>query len=384
VWRTIAGGMGQPQWSPECVAWLMQNVYNMWQFYPDEAYLRTMIYPMMREAALFYSHPEILVLDTVSGRLVMAPTFSSEHGPMWGGGTFQQQLLWQLFTDVIEAATILDVDAELRATLTALIPRLSDEGQAGPVPIGPFSGQSGGVGGGRDAANANAPGVKEWWWETKYLQFGDGELIPSTDALHRHLSHLVGLYPGNLITRHTPEWMEAAINSLNIRGDGATGWSRGKKTNLWARTGDGNRAYRIYDGLIRSATFENMKGYHSGPYFQIDGSLGGTAGVAEMLLQSHAGYIHPLPALPDAWPKGSVKGLTARGGFVVDMEWNNKTLTSLQITSSAGKPCTIYLGTNPSLIRVNGSIQGLVIDPIQKTATFPTVKGGTYVITLVR
>jgi len=323
-------GSGYCQYSPESGMWLIQNVYNMYQYYPDEKYLRSKIYPMLRECALFFSHEEVLVDDPVSGRKVMSPTHSSEHGPMWGGGAFQQQLLWQLFTDTIEAAEILDIDEELRVKLAYLLPLLR------PVEIGEKSGL--------DAT----PGIKEWWWETAYGESAAGK-IPAFDPGHRHNSHLVALYPGNIITKDTPETMNAAISSMNARGDGATGWSRGMKTCLWARTGDGDRAYKIFHGLITDATLPNMWDYHYGlgnpdtsiGIFQIDGNFGGTAGMAEMLLQSHAGYIEPLAALPSVWPSGTVNGLTARGGFVIDLKWENMELNEMTITSTVGKPCII-------------------------------------------
>ncbi|MCI8525231.1 MAG: hypothetical protein HFF17_04780, partial [Oscillospiraceae bacterium] len=372
--NTIAGDDGgYPQYSPESAMWMMQNIYNMYQYYPDEAYLRGHIYPIMKEAALFYSDPEVLVEDPASGRMVMSPTYSSEHGPMWGGDTFQQQLLWQLFSDVVEASEILNVDADFRAALKALLPKLSAEGDEGPVPIGETSGKG--------ANNQTAPGVKEWWWETGYIQTASGS-VPTADAAHRHLSHLVGLFPGNLITKDTEEWMEAAIGSLTARGDAATGWSRGMKTNLWARTGDGNHAYKIFDGLIADATLNNLWDYHTGPYFQIDGNLGGTAGMIEMLMQSHAGYIEPLPALPDAWPGGKVTGVTMRGGFTVDMTWEDHCVTDMTITSTAGQPCTVkYLNADGDAQFVMVTCDGV---PVRVTAekngaaTFQTVKGGVY------
>jgi len=365
---------GHANYAPESGAWLMQNIYQIYQFYPDETLLRDRIYPLLRETALFFSHPDILVDDPVSGRKVLAPSYSSEHGPMWAGGTFQQQLLWQLFTDTVEAASILKVDAEFCQKLVELIPKLSDKGTLGPVPLSPLSGRSDGVG--TINGGGNAIGVKEWWWETAYCRVAPYEtsskmerhqsnaqlgIIPNSEAEHRHLSHLVGLYPGNLITKETPLWMEAAKNSLNIRGDAATGWSRGKKTNLWARTGNGNRAYKILDGLIGDATFENLWDFHEGwapgattgdGIFQIDGNFGGTAGMAEMLLQSHAGYLEPIPALPDAWQSGVVKGLTARGGFVVDIHWKAKELTGLSIISNAGKDCVVRLPHGQNLVAV--------------------------------
>ena len=363
---------GHAHYAPESAAWMMQNVYNLYQFYPDVALLRERIYPMLKETAKFFSHPNILIDDPVSGRKVMAPSYSSEHGPMWAGATFQQQLIWQLFTDTIEASEILELDADFRMELAKLKASLSSLGEDGPVPIGSLSGRSGGIG--TINGGGNAVGIKEWWWETGYYKTAPyataspnskhqadakAGIIPNTEVEHRHLSHLVGLFPGNLITKETPVWMEAAINSLNIRGDAATGWSRGKKINLWARTGDGDRAYKIFKGLLTDATFENLWDFHTGSagegtpedgIFQIDGNLGGAAGMAEMLLQSHAGYLEPLPALPQNWASGVAFGLTARGGFVVNMKWDHQKLTFLEISSTAGHKCCVKLNDSVEIL----------------------------------
>ena len=350
---------GHSQYAPESAAWLALSISDIYKYYPDSTLLRDRIYPLLRETAMFFSDPQILVDCPVSGRKVMSPSYSSEQGPMWAGATFQQQLLFMLFRDVVCYAAVLNIDEtedkQFIDKLKAILPQLN------PVPIGHNSGSSdtsaeaGTVGGG------NVPGVKEWWWEVGYgqVQSADGVVtIPNFDPKHRHLSHLVGLFPGSLITIDTPEWMEAARNSMNIRGDGATGWSRGKKINLWARVQDGNRAYNIFEGLLSDATLPNLWDYHAGIFtgssndgrgeigiYQIDGNLGGTAGVAEMLLQSHAGYIQPLPALPDVWPNGSVKGLTAQGGFEVSMEWSSGKLDKIEIVSRYGGECAIKAPT---------------------------------------
>jgi len=354
---------GHPHYSPECTAWMMQNIYNAYQYYPDLDTLKTQIYPMMKEAAQFYTHPNVLVPCPVSGRLVMSPTYSSEHGPMWGGATFQQQLLWQLFTDVAEAANTLGIDAEFAEDLLAKRELL------GPVPKAPTSGKT-------SLNGQDSPGVKEWFWESAYYETTDGP-IPGVENNHRHVSHIVGLYPGNLITQNTPEWMQWAKGSLNRRGDYATGWSRGHKMNLWARTGDGNRAYSIFDGLIKEATFENLWDFHIGPYFQIDGNLGGTAGMAELILQSHAGYIEPLAALPDVWPSGNATGLTTRGGFVVDISWEDKKLQKLRVKSSAGMDCAIKCD-NSINVTENGNNTTIDVKFENGIATFATKKGNVY------
>ncbi|MDR0333599.1 MAG: glycoside hydrolase family 95 protein [Dysgonamonadaceae bacterium] len=408
--HNLTSSWGHAHYAMESVAWIVQNIYNIYQFYPDKELLKTRIYPILREASMFYSSPEILVECPASKRLVVSPSYSSEHGPMWAGSTFQQQLIWQLFQFTIEAAEILDIDTDFRQVLANITPRLSAPNDKGPVPIGKMSGAPERIGNGVHGAvgSGTVPGIKEWWWETGYGQYlapeGETATIPSFDPGHRHLSHMVGLHPGNLITQDTPEWLDAAVASLNIRGDGATGWSRGHKTNLWTRTGDGDRAFLIYEGLIRSATLNNLWGFHSGGYagpgsgttndqaggrvttgiYQIDGSLGGTAGVAEMLLQSHEGFLRPLPALPSIWHEGSVKGLTAIGGFVVDITWSNNELDTMQITSSAGKECVIRYHNPHAICVVDAGGNRVELTVAEDRIGFETKKGEAYRVNFVR
>ena len=196
------------------------------------------------------------------------------------------------------------------------------------------------------------------------------------DVHHRHVSHLYGLHPGNLISpESTPELAEACRMTLNRRGDEGTGWSRAWKINFWARLGDGNRAWKLFKSLLHPAVDAATGGHGSGtfpnlfcshPPFQIDGNFGGTAGITEMLLQSHMGFIQLLPALPDAWKEGSVRGICAKGNFEVDMIWENGLLKEATILSKSGERCIVkYAGKTLSFKTVKGHSYQLKYDSVK-------------------
>ena len=309
-------------WSPAANAWMMQNVYDYYKFTKDETYLKEKIYPMLKETAKFWN--SFLHYDKASDRWVSSPSYSPEHGTITIGNTFDQSLVWQLFHDYMEAANHLNVDQDLVTEVKAKFDKLK------PLHI-------------------NQDGHIKEWYEEDSPQFTNEGI----ENHHRHVSHLVGLFPGTLFGKDQPEYLEAARATLNHRGDGGTGWSKANKINLWARLLDGNRAHRLLAEQLRSSTLENLWDTHAP--FQIDGNFGATSGMAEMLLQSHTGYIAPLPALPDAWKDGQVSGLVARGNFEVSMKWKEKNLETLSFLSNVGGDLVVdYPNIESSIIKING------------------------------
>lgn len=312
-------------------AWLCLHIWEHYLFTQDKAFLKQN-YPILKSASTFFT--QFLSRDPVSGKLISSPSNSPENGGLVAGPTMDHQIIRELYKNTVAAAKILGIDQDFQQLL------IKQSGEIAPNTIGKY-GQ-----------------LQEW------LQDKD-----DTANKHRHVSHLWGVFPGTDIVWKDSAMMKAARQSLRYRGDDGTGWSLAWKTNLWARFKDGDHTLMMASKLLSSAEEEFGTGEKGGVYknlfdahppFQIDGNFGGAAGIAEMLLQSHLGYLEILPALPKLLPSGSINGLVARGGFELSIVWKAGVLDKLIILSKAGANCKLVYG--------------------DKQANFSTTKGVQYVL----
>jgi alpha-L-fucosidase 2 len=329
-------------WQPEASAWLAQHFYEHYLFNRDEAFLKKRAWPVMKAAAEFWL--DALVPDSKDGKLTVSPSYSPEHGPFTAGAAMSQQIVADLFANVVEAAPVAG-DKAFGARVATALARLD-------------------------------PGLRIGSWGQ--LQEWKADLDDAKSD-HRHVSHLFALHPGRAIDpgRHV-DLAKAARTTLEARGDASTGWSRAWKINFWARLRDGDRAHKLLVGLLRDSTLPNLWDTH--PPFQIDGNFGATAGIIEMLLQSHNGELHVLPAKPAAWAEGSVSGIRARGDVTAKIEWDACGPASITLEAGRNGPLTLRtsLFALPYDIFFDASAKPKSLSTEGGLFTFEARKGGKY------
>ena len=309
--------------NPTAGPWLATHIWEYYDYTRDKKFLQETGYELIKSSAQFtVDH----LWHKPDGTYTAAPSTSPEHGPVDEGVTFAHAVVREILLDAIQASRVLGVDANERKEWENVLEKLV------PYRIGRY-GQ-----------------LLEW----------SSDIDDPKDE-HRHVNHLFGLHPGHTISPvTTPELAQAARVVLEHRGDGATGWSMGWKLNQWARLQDGNHAYKLYGNLLKNGTLDNLWDTHAP--FQIDGNFGGTAGVTEMLLQSHMGFIQLLPALPDAWRNGSITGICAKGNFEVSISWKEGKLEKATFLSKSGAPCKVKYGDDELMFKTTkGKIYEVVL-----------------------
>lgn len=341
-------------WAPTNGAWAIQGMYDYYLFTGDIEKLKDDIFPTMQECALLWS--KLLVEDKKSGRLVCSPGFSPEHGPVSAGNTYDQCIIYNLYEDYLSAAKTLKENGYDNIVNSELFDKIKEQiTLLKPLHIGKW-GQ-----------------IKEWYDEDKF--FMRGFYTHGVQKKHRHISHLLSLYPFKQISPDNEELLKAAVVTLKDRGNKSTGWGLAIRLLSYARLLKGNECDEIISQIMKTTILKNLFGTH--PPFQIDGNFGLLAGICEMLLQSHESYIRVLPALPDSWQEGEINGIMARGNFEFNLNWKNGKLKQGSVKSNLGGECRLkYDGKIMLISDENGNeIETEFSDGV---TSFATEKGKSY------